>query len=306
MSSSIDGVINIKKESGYTSHDVVACVRKILGEKKVGHTGTLDPQATGVLPICIGRCTKLSQRIMDGYKVYIGTVLLGVKTDTQDIWGTIVEEKNVNVTEEEIINTVGSFLGKQEQLPPMYSAIKINGKKLYELARKGKEVERKKKEIEIKEIEVTKIINKKEIEIKVKCTKGTYIRTLFTDISEKLGTIGTMSSLTRIETGSFKICNAITLDELKDFKAKGELDEHILSVEDILPNHKKLIASSQADIYLENGNKLSLNFFKDKVKDNTEYIVYKSTKELIGLFKIDKNMLKPIIMLKNRGYNDSN
>ena len=190
----MDGIIIINKEKEYTSHDVVAKVKKILNEKKVGHTGTLDPNATGVLPILLGKGTKLSKYLINHNKIYEATLKLGEKTDTADIEGKIIEEKDVkkeNLSEENIAKILQEFIGKSKQVPPMYSAIKVNGKKLYEYARKGQTIEIKPREIEIYAIELLNI-NNNEITFRVHCSKGTYIRTLCEDIAEKLETVGYM------------------------------------------------------------------------------------------------------------------
>lgn len=195
----MDGIIIINKPSGYTSHDIVSKIRKNLNIKKVGHTGTLDPLATGVLPILLGNGTKLSKYLINHDKEYIATIKLGVKTDTGDIEGKIIEEKKYSeCPENKIKEVLESFIGKQEQIPPMYSAIKVNGKKLYEYARKGESIELTPRKIEIYNIELLKI-EQNTIKIKIACSKGTYIRSLCEDISEKLNTVGTMSELQRIK-----------------------------------------------------------------------------------------------------------
>ena len=191
----MDGVFNIYKEKGFTSHDVVAIVRKTINQKKVGHTGTLDPDAEGVLPVCVGKATKLADYIMADTKTYRATIKLGIITDTYDTTGDIIAEKEVSVSKDAIISVVKSFVGKQEQLPPMYSAIKINGHKLYDLARKGIEVERKPRSIEIYDISLDEFISDTEFAVTVSCSKGTYIRTLCYDFGEKLGCGAAMSSL---------------------------------------------------------------------------------------------------------------
>ena len=219
----MDGIIIINKEKEYTSHDVVAKVKKILNEKKVGHTGTLDPNATGVLPILLGKGTKLSKYLINHNKIYEATLKLGEKTDTADIEGKIIEEKDVkkeNLSVENIARTLQEFIGKSKQVPPMYSAIKVNGKKLYEYARKGQTIEIKPREIEIYGIELLNI-NNNEITFRVHCSKGTYIRTLCENIAEKLETVGYMKDLKRIEVGEFNIKNAITLKELESKKGKS-------------------------------------------------------------------------------------
>ena len=182
----MDGIIVIKKEKDYTSFDVVAKLRGICRQKKIGHTGTLDPDATGVLPVCLGCGTKLCDMLMDTNKVYRATLLLGVTTDTQDTTGTVLEEKEVSVDEEKVREVISTFTGTQMQIPPMYSALKVNGKKLCDLAREGIEVERKTREITISEIEIESV-ELPEIIMKVTCSKGTYIRTLCYDIGQRLG-----------------------------------------------------------------------------------------------------------------------
>lgn len=193
----MDGIIVINKPSGYTSHDIVSKIRKKLNIKKVGHTGTLDPLATGVLPILLGNGTKLSKYLINHDKEYIATIKLGVKTDTADIEGTVIEEKKVPLfTEKQIMNALESLKGKQKQIPPMYSAIKVNGKKLYEYARSGESIMVEPRDIEIYNIELIQY-KEHEIKFKVACSKGTYIRSLCEDIAQKLNTIGTMSALER-------------------------------------------------------------------------------------------------------------
>lgn len=193
----MDGIIVINKPSGYTSHDIVSKIRKKLNIKKVGHTGTLDPLATGVLPILLGNGTKLSKYLINHDKEYIATIKLGVKTDTADIEGTVIEEQEVPLlTEEQIMNSLESLKGKQKQIPPMYSAIKVNGKKLYEYARSGESIMVEPRDIEIYNIELIQY-KEHEIKFKVACSKGTYIRSLCEDIAQKLNTIGTMSALER-------------------------------------------------------------------------------------------------------------
>ena len=183
----INGVLNIYKEKGFTSHDVVAKLRGITKQKKIGHTGTLDPDAQGVLPVCLGKATKLCDMLTDKDKVYEAVLLLGKSTDTQDITGTVLEEKSISgLTEEAVRKCIQAFIGEQEQIPPMYSALKVNGKKLYELAREGIEIERKARRITIHDIEILEV-NLPRVRMSVHCSKGTYIRTLCNDIGEKLG-----------------------------------------------------------------------------------------------------------------------
>ena len=210
----MNGVINVYKESGMTSFDVVRKIKKIAGTGKVGHTGTLDPMATGVLPICIGKATKLVDYIMGDYKVYRAEMKLGLKSDTLDSEGTILSERNITCNKEDIEKEFQKFIGEIIQVPPMYSALKVNGKRLYELAREGKEVHREGRKITIYYIDIESI-EIPYVRFKVKCSKGTYIRTLIDDIGEGLGTGAIMTSLERVESGdAFNISNAYTLDEI--------------------------------------------------------------------------------------------
>ena len=195
-----DGVLNIYKEAGFTSHDVVAKLRGILKQKKIGHTGTLDPDAVGVLPVCLGKATKICDLLTDETKTYEAVLRLGIVTDTQDMSGKILEEHPVNCSKTEIINCVEGFLGEQMQIPPMYSALKVDGKKLYEYAREGKTVERKARPVTFYEIKICEM-DLPEVTIRVSCSKGTYIRTLCHDIGEKLGCGGAMQHLTRVRVG---------------------------------------------------------------------------------------------------------
>ena len=224
----LNGILVIRKEQDYTSNDVVAKLRGICRQKKIGHTGTLDPNATGVLPVCLGNATKLCDMLTDRSKEYIAELTLGITTDTQDIWGQVLTdsgEKWRELSEEEIEKTVASFRGKQQQIPPMYSALKVNGKRLYELARAGTVIERKAREIEIEEIELLppegcpetmahraayfSILPK--LRIRVVCSKGTYIRTICQDTGERLGCGAVMSSLVRTRVGNFRLEDAYTL-----------------------------------------------------------------------------------------------
>ncbi len=308
MCDKISGVINIYKEKGYTSHDVVAIVRKMLNKKiKVGHTGTLDPDAEGVLPICIGRATKLSDRIMSDNKEYIATFMLGLRTDTLDISGKVLEKKEgFTFSYDEKIAAIESFVGMYDQIPPMYSAIKIGGKKLYELAREGKEVERKSRTVNIYGIDILKIKNDF-IKIKVRCSKGTYIRTLCSDIGDKLGVGATMTALVRTESGVFNIENSIKLDYLKKMNEKNKLNAVILSMSDILKDYPKMLVSKEANKYLYNGNKINKNYVKkydeydEEINFENELVLYDYKKELIGIYKLTNDeMLAPQVVLMNR------
>ena len=229
------GVVNINKPIGRSSHFAVAVIRRITKIKKVGHTGTLDPLATGVLPICIGReATKLSQFIMDSQKEYRAVLKLGFSTTTQDSEGEITSERKVECTKAEIEDAIKSFVGEIVQIPPMYSAIKINGKKLYELARKGVEVEREPRKVTIHYIDILNINEEEnEAEIVIGCSKGTYIRTLCNDIGEKLGCGGYMKSLVRTKCGGFDIKDSITLEEFEELFKAGKAEEIIVPLQEI-------------------------------------------------------------------------
>lgn len=295
----ISGIINIYKEKGYTSHDVVNIIRKKMNRAKTGHTGTLDPDAMGVLPICLGKATKLSEYIASSIKEYKATVILGKKTTTQDISGDILEEREINCSEEEIKQVVGSFLGEIMQIPPMYSAIKINGKKLYELAREGKEIERKQRKIKIYNLEINRFLDEKSFEITVLCSKGTYIRTLCNDIGEKLGCGACMGELLRTRTGDFYLENAIKIEEIDEFIKNDKLDEIIMPIERVLNDYKKITVFEKANKFLYNGNKISLNYIKNKndLKESEKILVYDENQKLIGIYEVFDDYIKPLTML---------
>lgn len=295
----ISGVINIYKEKGFTSHDVVNIVRKKLGKIKTGHTGTLDPDATGILPICVGKATKLSDYIASSTKQYKAVVTLGKTTTTQDASGDVIEQKQVNCTKDDIIKAVLNFKGEQMQIPPMYSAIKINGKKLYELAREGKEIERKKRKITIYNIEVTKFIDKENFEITVLCSKGTYIRALCNDIGEVLGCGAYMKELLRTQTGDFYIKDAIKLEQLDDILSKNQLQGVLIPIKDVLYNYKSFVVLKNANKFLYNGNKISLNFVKDNKNliQNEKIVIYDENNNLIGIYIVLQDCIKPLTML---------
>lgn len=228
-----DGIINVYKEAGFTSFDVVAKMRGILGQRKVGHTGTLDPAAEGVLLVCAGQGTKLCDMLTDHDKIYRAVLLLGVTTDTQDTTGELLAERDPSALSEEAVReAVLSFVGVYDQLPPMYSAVKVDGKRLYELAREGKEVRRKARPVQIYQITIEEI-KLPEVVMSVSCSKGTYIRTLCHDIGEKLGVGGAMKSLLRTKTGQFTMEESLTLDELQILKDTGRLSEAVLPVEEV-------------------------------------------------------------------------
>ncbi|MCM1244927.1 MAG: tRNA pseudouridine(55) synthase TruB [Roseburia sp.] len=253
----MDGIINVYKEKGFTSHDVVAKLRGILHQKKIGHTGTLDPDATGVLPVCIGKATKVCELLTDRSKSYTAVVKLGIVTDTQDMTGTVIREQEAEVNLEEIKEAAAGFTGEIWQTPPMYSAVKVNGKRLYELARQGIEVERKKRKITVYSCEVTEYHPEtKEFTMEVTCSKGTYIRTLCHEIGEALSCGACMASLVRTAVEPFSLSEAHTLSQIEEFCQAGRLEEILMPVDGLFENFPKVIVSAEGLRYLRNGNVL--------------------------------------------------
>lgn len=293
----INGIINVYKEAGFTSHDVVAKLRGIVKQKKIGHTGTLDPDATGVLPVCLGNATKLCDMLTDKSKEYVTTMRLGFCTDTQDISGHVLKTSKVDVTEEMVRDAIISFVGKYDQIPPMYSALKVNGKKLYELAREGKEVERKARSIEIFSIEIMEI-NLPDITMRVHCSKGTYIRTLCHDIGLKLGCFGTMVSLKRTKVASFLLENAHTLSEIEAYVKDGKLEEILTKTEDMFEVSSVRVAPPFEKL-LFNGNPIYLNQIVEKMRiGNKEQVKVYAKDKFCAIYECDeaRNMLKPVKM----------
>ena len=287
-----NGVINIYKEKGYTSADVVARLRGILHQKKIGHTGTLDPEAEGVLPVCLGYATKLVEHLTDKHKEYICTIRLGVTTDTEDMTGEILTHSDVSCSADEFKNAVYSFLGPQDQVPPMYSALKQNGKRLYELAREGKVVERPARKIEVFNVKVLEV-NLPTAVFRVECSKGTYIRSLCRDIGEKLGCGAAMEKLTRSMSGDFTLDDAIKLDEVERLAKAGELDSHIVLVEHFFNDCPAVFVQPENMKLLRNGNPLPfppLGLFKD----GQLFRVYDDTEKFCAIYKQDPtaNVLK--------------
>lgn len=291
----MDGIILINKEKGYTSHDIVNIVKKLLNEK-VGHTGTLDPNATGVLPLLIGKGTRLSKYLINHDKVYTAVLKLGIQTDTADITGQIINKGEVPIiTEKQIRNALQQKIGEQEQFPPMYSAIKVKGKKLYEYARQGKTVEVSARKINIYNLILEKYDNENnEITFTIDCSKGTYIRTLCEDVAKLLNTIGTMKELKRKKVGEFQIENAVTVDELKkNVDNSMWIGEHVITIEQLLQNSPKVVLS-QKDIRLFlNGVKLSVN---SAIKSGV-CMVYDDRQEFIGTGIVEEGKLKRDIVL---------
>ena len=290
------GVINIYKEAGYTSHDVVAKLRGILKQKKIGHTGTLDPQAQGVLPVCLGQGTKLCDLLADHDKEYEAVLRLGITTDTQDMEGNVLQESSVQVSEEEVRTCILSFQGEQMQVPPMYSALKVNGKKLYELAREGKVVERKARPVTFHKIEVLWMELPK-VKIRVQCSKGTYIRTLCNDIGEKLGCGGCMEELLRTRVERFALEDAVKLDEVQKAMEEGTVDSLILPVDRIFDQYPTAKTTTQGDLLVHNGNRLFSELLQEEPEAESGYVrVYDSEDTFIGLFEKKTDQLVPVKM----------
>ncbi|MCD8391459.1 MAG: tRNA pseudouridine(55) synthase TruB [Firmicutes bacterium] len=238
MTNKINGIIVLDKPKGKTSHDMVYFMRRLTGIKKIGHTGTLDPDATGVLPMCIGNATRAADMLTLSDKRYRAKFVLGITTDTQDTSGSVIEKRAVNASDAEITDAINSFVGEYEQIPPMYSAVKQNGKKLYELARAGKTVERKARLVNIKSIDIIKV--GAECEIDVLCSKGTYIRTLCADIGEKLGCGAAVSELRRTMTGAFSTDESYTCSELERLAAEERLSDAVISVDMMFPDYEQI------------------------------------------------------------------
>lgn len=281
-----NGVINIYKEKGFTSHDVVAKMRGILKQKKIGHTGTLDPDAEGVLPVCLGSATKLCDMLTDKEKEYVAVMRLGVVTDTQDLSGTVLRESPVDVSEEDTLAAIKSFEGEYGQIPPMYSALKVDGKRLYELARQGKEVERKPRQITIFETEILSV-NMPEITFRVRCSKGTYIRTLCHDIGEKLGCGAAMADLKRTQSGQFKVDTAITLSELEQIRDGDSVYKVLIPVDEMFADYAAVHVPEEITRLVQNGNSFYLNqIFERRMFGNEEAVrVYDRTGRFYGVYR---------------------
>lgn len=249
----MNGIINVYKEKGFTSFDVVAKLRGILKQKKIGHTGTLDPDAVGVLPVCLGNATKLCDMLTDKKKEYIAEFVLGKETDTQDITGEIIKEASVLCSENEVTDAILSFVGDMEQLPPMYSAIKVDGKRLYELARQGKEVERKTRPVTFYAIEILNL-NLPYVTMRVLCSKGTYIRTLCHDIGRKLGCGAAMTSLERTKSGQFTKEQSYTLAQIEQLRDEEKLDSIIMPVDAAFSELPFLVVTGEWLKKILNGN----------------------------------------------------
>ncbi len=281
----LHGIVNIYKEKGYTSHDVVARLRKITGQKKIGHTGTLDPDAEGVLPVCFGKATKVCGLLTEKDKKYRAVLLLGLTTDTQDITGTVLQQCSTgNLDEKEAVAAVLDFAGAYDQIPPMYSALKVDGKKLYELAREGKTVPRKARRVQIYDIRILKA-ELPRIEMEVSCSKGTYIRTLCHDIGEKIGCGGCMESLVRTQSGDFEIGESHRLGEILEKKEAGELEKLLIPVDTVFSKYQKIRTGKEQDRLLQNGNPFTLSGSRQKFSDQEYVRVYDSEDHFTAVCK---------------------
>lgn len=294
----INGVINVYKEAGYTSHDVVAKLRGIFHQKKIGHTGTLDPEAEGVLPVCLGKATRLCDMLADHDKVYEAVLHLGICTDTQDMTGSILEEKPVYVTEEEVRSCIASFIGEQMQVPPMYSALKVNGKKLYELAREGKEIERTPRKVHFYEIEILKL-ELPMVSLRIHCSKGTYIRTLCNDIGEKLGCGGCMEKLVRTRVERFELTDARKLCQIQEYVSRREFAAIVVPVDQMFEQYPAVYTVPKGDRLVHNGNSFSQSFVEGlslESMSEENYRIYDSAKTFVGIFRKKGNMFLPVKM----------
>lgn len=302
----MDGIINIYKEKGYTSHDVVAKLRGILHMKRIGHTGTLDPDACGVLPVCIGKATSLCEYLTDKDKEYTAVVHLGIVTDTLDMSGTILEENISKCTKEQIEDVLKSFTGQIMQVPPMYSAIKVNGKKLYELARKGKNIERKARKVSINKLELISFDEEKQqFIIKAEVSKGTYIRSLCDDIGRALGPGACMGQLIRNRSGIYSIDDAISLDELSSLNP-AEIERRIMNIDSVF-DMKCMRCLPENDKLIINGNPISSNKLTEfehnyknafLVTGQDDICVYLSDGRFAAIYRYDymTKMYKPLKM----------
>ena len=293
----LHGIIVVKKEKGFTSFDVVAKLRGICGQKKIGHTGTLDPDAEGVLPVCLGNGTKVCDMLTDSDKEYEAVMLLGVETDTQDTTGTVLEEKSTeNLTEEMVLETIKSFVGPQKQIPPMYSALKVDGKKLCDLARAGVTVERKARDITIYDIEVISV-ELPRVTMRVKCSKGTYIRTICHDIGQKLSCGAAMEHLTRTRAAGYTLDQALTLAQIQQLKDENKLMEIVQPIDEVFAAYPALYVTERAHRMLMNGNGLIPQDFINIQPEYYESLVRVYDKDGVfsAIYKYhkDKELFKP-------------
>lgn len=308
----LDGFLNVYKEQGYTSFDVVAKLRGILKQKKIGHTGTLDPMAEGVLLVCLGQATKLSEMLIDKDKTYRCVMLLGKTTDTEDVTGKVLTETADIPDEASVIETVNSFIGTYDQIPPMYSAIKVNGKKLYEYARQGIEIERSPREVTIFEVKIEDV-SLPRVTFTIHCSKGTYIRSLCRDIGEKLGCGAVMEKLVRTEVKNFRVEDSLTLAEIEQARDQGTIVSYVMKKELLLPEYSELHIGTDeyARKLLRNGNKLQLSQFAEAVSPETVtdvpgIRVYDETDSFAAIYRYEKekSICRPVKMFPKNAETD--
>ncbi|MFF2482603.1 tRNA pseudouridine(55) synthase TruB [Paenibacillus sp. NPDC058071] len=296
----MDGIIAVWKPEGWTSHDVVAKVRRLLRMKKIGHSGTLDPMVTGVLPLCLGRATRMVEYLQERPKAYEAVIQLGVATDTEDLTGTVIEERpDVTVTEAEVLRVLRGFVGEIEQIPPMFSAVKIDGKRLYELAREGKTVERKARKAHIHQIELLSSDldrDKPTFTFSVVCSKGTYIRTLCVDIGKELGVPAAMAKLTRTMSGGITEPQCLTLEQIEELQKAGELEARILPPEMAISHLVKLQVAKPAGEKALLGQKLPYRLLPETPEDGKLIRLYGEDDTFIGIFEPSgsESLLKPV------------
>lgn len=282
----IHGILNVYKEKGYTSHDVVAKLRGIAGQKKIGHTGTLDPDATGVLPVCLGKATKVCELLTDRDKTYEAVLLLGCETDTQDTSGEVLRQCETGYLKEaDVRETILGFVGAYAQIPPMYSALKVGGKKLCDLAREGIIVERKARTVQIHQLEILKM-DLPRVWIRVECSKGTYIRTLCHDIGQKLGCGGCMEQLVRTRVGSFRVEQALTLAQIKEAKEQGELEALLTPVDGVFAAYPAVEVKAGWEKPAYNGGFLPMRAVDRKEKGIVR--MYNQKEQFIGLYRCEE------------------
>lgn len=303
MNNTYNGIINVYKEKGFTSHDAVARLRGICRMKKIGHTGTLDPEAVGVLPVCFGSGTKLCDMLTEWDKEYLAVMRLGVSTDTQDMTGKILsqcDEQEIRLlTDETVRSAVMAFVGDYDQVPPMYSALKVNGRKLYELAREGKEVERKARRVHIADIEIQDIAVPL-VTMRIVCSKGTYIRTLCHDIGARLGCGAAMESLVRSRVGIFRIEDALTLSQLEQMQAEDKISDVIISPDAVFAKDRAVTVNEHGLKPLQNGNCLTPGQLTEQTcfADDEQVRLYDNEGRFYGIYGYsgDERILRPVKM----------
>lgn len=296
----MDGIIAVWKPEGWTSHDVVAKVRRILRMKRIGHTGTLDPMVTGVLPLCLGRATRVVEYLQERPKAYQAVIQLGIATDTEDLTGTVIEERTgITVTEDDVLRVIRSFVGEIDQVPPMFSAVKVDGKRLYELAREGKTVERKSRKVMIHQIELLQTeldLDHPRFTFSVVCSKGTYIRTLCVDIGQALGVPAAMAELTRTMSGGITKEHCLTLEQIEALQETGEIEKHLLPMETAI-SHLQIAHVNEATAGMAlRGQKIPLSLIPEPINGESLVRLYSENDLFIGIFEVDEqtSLLKAV------------